>query len=158
MEKYLIREGINTHSPNPEYVVLGYDTELTYEKLRQASIYLLNNVPLLATHKDIVCPTPQGPIPDIGSMLALIEKATGKTPLKIFGKPNKEMILHVMKRHNAAGKDTVVIGDRLYTDMELARKSGTGFVLVLSGETKRPDVENSSDWPDLIIKSLNDLC
>lgn len=157
MAKYIAAAGINTRSSSPEYVVLGYDTELTYEKLRQASIYLINGVPLLATHADIVCPSPQGPVPDIGSMLALIEKATAKRPLKVFGKPNKKMIQHIMERHKVSGDETVIIGDRLYTDMELARKSGSGFVLVLSGETKREDIESSPDWPDLIVKSLEAL-
>ena len=154
MEGYIAEAGIETRSSNPEYVVLGYDTELTYEKLRKASIYLINGVGLLATHKDIVCPTPEGPVPDVGAMLALFEKATNVKPLKIFGKPNKEMISHVMKRHNVTGKDTVIVGDRLYTDMELARKSDACFMLVLSGETKREDVEDSGDWPEVMVKSL----
>ena len=157
MEKYIAAAGIKTSSSQPQYVVLGYDTELTYEKLRRASIHLLNGVPLLATHRDIVCPTLQGPVPDIGSMLALLEKATSKKPLKIFGKPNKEMVQHIIEQHNAKGSDTVIIGDRLYTDMELARRVGSGFVLVLSGETKREDIENSLNWPDLVVKSLEAL-
>ena len=158
MEKSMSTAGINSLSHSPEYVVLGYDTELTYEKLRKACLHILNGVPILATHKDIVCPTPEGPIPDIGSILALLEKATAKKPLKIFGKPNREMIQHLMEHHKATGENTVVIGDRLYTDMELARNTGSGFVLVLSGETKREDIEDIPDWPDLVVNSLKDLC
>ena len=155
MESSLIQKGMNTKSDKPEFVVLGFDTELSYEKIRQASLHLENGVDLLATHCDVVCPTSEGNIPDIGSMLALFEVATGKKPVKIFGKPNLEMVYHVMACRRIKRKDTVVVGDRLYTDMELARRIGCDFICVLSGETRREDCDN--DRPDLIVKDVSKI-
>lgn len=148
----------NIESNNPEYVVLGYDTELTYSKLRQAALLLQKGVDLIATHCDIVCPTPEGPVPDIGSMLALFKAATGKTPIKIFGKPNPEMISHVIERHRLTTEDVVIIGDRLYTDMEMARRTGCSFICVLSGETNREHIEEVKHQPpSLIVENIGEL-
>ncbi|MFC1932897.1 HAD-IIA family hydrolase [Chloroflexota bacterium] len=157
MKQAFERAGFNTESNNPSYVVLGYDTELTYSKIRRAALLLQKGVDLIATHCDVVCPTPEGAIPDIGSMLALLETATGKAPLKIFGKPNPEMVSHVMAHHHVTAEGTVLIGDRLYTDMELARRIGCSFVCVLSGETHRENIAEIEHQPSLIVKNMGEL-
>jgi HAD superfamily hydrolase (TIGR01450 family) len=157
MKDMFLEEGIQVASQNPEYVVLGYDTELTYEKLRISALFLQSNVPLIATHPDLVCPTPQGPVPDVGAMLALYYKATGKKPERIFGKPNPEMITHVFKRHKVGPEDVVMIGDRIYTDMELARRVPCDFILVLSGEAKRSDLKNVSFAPALVVNTIGEI-
>ena len=157
MQNYISQNDINISSEVPEYVVLGYDTELTYDKLKHAAIHLNNGVELLATHCDVVCPTPNGPIPDIGSFLALIEASTGKKPIKIFGKPSVDMVEQIISRHGTNKEDIVVIGDRLYTDMNLARNIGCNFICVLSGETCRNDIENLMDNPELIVNDVGDL-
>lgn len=149
--------GFNTESDNPRYVVLGYDTELTYSKICRAALLLQKGVDLIATHCDVVCPTPEGAIPDIGSMLALFQTATGKTPLKVFGKPNPEMVSHLIAHHHVTAEDIVLIGDRLYTDMELARRIDCSFVCVLSGETHREDIEATEYQPSLIVKNMGEL-
>jgi len=149
--------GFNISSNDPKYVVLGYDTELTYSKIRQAALLLQNGVNLIATHCDMVCPTIEGPIPDIGSILALFQAATGKIPVKVFGKPNPEMVSHIMERHHARKEEVIIIGDRLYTDMELARRIGCDFICTLSGETHREDIENIEDHPDLVVRNIGEL-
>lgn len=148
---------INTESNYPEYVVLGFDTELVYEKLKKAALFMQRGSPLLVSHPDLVCPTPEGPIPDAGSMLVLLETATGKKAKKIFGKPNPDMIMHILKKHGADPKEAVMCGDRLYTDMELARRTGCDSILVLSGETKADDVDKNEYKPTIIAKSLGHL-
>jgi HAD superfamily hydrolase (TIGR01450 family) len=157
MKKTLIDQGINTESEEPEYVVLGYDTQLNYEKIKKAVLYMQNGVELLATHCDMVCPTPEGEIPDIGAIMALLEASTGKKAMKIFGKPNKEMVQHVLDKYDIKGYETVFVGDRLYTDMKLAEKIEGDFVLVLSGETKRDMVEDSEFIPDLIVNNVGKI-
>jgi HAD superfamily hydrolase (TIGR01450 family) len=154
LENSLHIAGINTNSENPQYVVLGYDTELTYEKLKTAALHMNRGVKLLATHCDVVCPTPQGPIPDIGSMLALFEKATNTKPEKIFGKPSPEMVKHILIKHDVQPKEVVIIGDRLYTDMAMAQNIGADFILVLSGETSRENVEGCDKFPNLIVPDM----
>lgn len=157
MLRMLIDAGIACDAENPRYVALGYDTSLTYEKLRRAALHLQNGADLLATHRDLVCPTPDGPIPDIGSMMALLETATGKKPIEIFGKPDPGMAEVALARHGVSPDRVAMIGDRLYTDGVMARRLGSRFVLVLSGETQRADVEDEADWPDLIVNSVADL-
>ena len=66
--------GVETRSENPQYVVLGYDTELTYEKISQASIHMHAGVPLVASHPDMVCPSPDGGLPDVGAYLAMFKR------------------------------------------------------------------------------------
>ncbi len=149
--------GFEVDSPHPEYIVLGFDTELTYKKLETAALHMNRGVPLLATHPDLVCPTPSGPIPDVGAMLALFEKASGKKPQQIFGKPNPEMVQHILAKHAASPQEVVMIGDRIYTDMELAFRLGCDSILVLSGEARREDLEGLSQQPSLVVESLGHI-
>ncbi|MBD3414469.1 MAG: HAD-IIA family hydrolase [Candidatus Aminicenantes bacterium] len=157
MKEMFKKQGIETNSPCPKYVVLGFDTELVYEKLKKAALFLLDEIPLLATHPDMVCPTPEGPIPDIGSMLALFEKATGKKALKIFGKPNVEMVQHLMKKHHASPREVAMIGDRIYTDMELSNRLNCDFFLVLSGETSPQEAARLPKKPALVAENIGQI-
>jgi HAD superfamily hydrolase (TIGR01450 family) len=157
MKEMFLQAGLEVDSPMPQYIVLGYDTELTYEKLKKAALFIQKGIRLIATHPDLVCPSPEGFIPDTGSMLALLEKATRKKPIKIFGKPNPEMVAHIMKKHDVLSQEVVMIGDRIYTDMELARNIPCDFVLVLSGETKRKDISNLKEQPFLVVENIGSL-
>jgi HAD superfamily hydrolase (TIGR01450 family) len=157
MKEMFLQAGLKVDSSAPEYVVLGFDTELTYEKLKKAALFIQRGVKLIATHPDLVCPSPEGYIPDVGSVLALIEKATNKLPEKIFGKPNPEMIAHIIKKHDAHSQEVMMIGDRIYTDMKLAENIQCDFILVLSGETKRKDISNLKKQPFLVVENLGSL-
>ncbi len=154
MQDMFIKAGISTDSLNPKYVILGYDTELTYKKLKTGALHLLSGIELLATHPDFVCPTSEGPIPDVGAMLALFEKATGKKPRRIFGKPNPEMLSHILKKHKVSSAEIVIIGDRIYTDMELANRLSCDFILVLSGETQPCDLGKLDKLPTLVAENI----
>ncbi len=154
MQQMFIQAGFDISSRSPRYIILGFDTELTYEKLKTAALFLQKGVELIATHPDLVCPTPEGFIPDTGSMLALFEKATDKKPIKIFGKPNPEMVAHILKKHSITSQQTVMIGDRLYTDMELARRIPCDSILVLSGETRKEDLVKIEEQPTLVVESV----
>jgi ribonucleotide monophosphatase NagD (HAD superfamily) len=118
---------------------------------------LQNGAKLIATHCDLVCPTHVGPVPDIGSMLAMFKAGLKIKPVKIFGKPNKEMISHIIKRHNAQARQVVIIGDRIYTDMKLAQRAGCDFICTLSGDTKRADIEASYHQPALIVRNIGEI-
>jgi glycerol 3-phosphatase-2 len=147
--------GLQTTGDAFDCVLAGYDTELTYAKLKQASLLLQNEAcRFFATHGDVVCPTVDGPIPDIGSMLSLIEKSTGRVADKIFGKPDKEMVQFLIERLGVNLEKVAFVGDRLYTDMAVARNVGAKFILVLSGETQRGDLDDEDDFPDLVLQSV----
>ena len=157
MKQMFIRAGLHADSKKPEMIVLGFDTEMTYEKLKKAALWMQRGIPLIATHPDFVCPTPEGFIPDTGAMLALLEKSTHRVPLKVFGKPNPEMITHILKKHNVRPSETVIIGDRLYTDREMALRLKCDFILVLSGETKESDIHDLDPTPVLIVESVGHI-
>ena len=149
--------GINTASSNPQYVVLGYDTEITYEKLVIASEYLHRGIPLVASHPDIVCPSRGGGLPDVGAFLDLFKATTGVDPVHICGKPNPEMILHKIEELGFDPERCAMVGDRLYTDMKMAIDSGVISILVLSGEATKENVAEFGEDIDLVVDSINAL-
>ncbi len=147
---------INDDIDNCQAVIVAYDTELTYEKLKSASLILQkDNVKFLATHCDKVCPTEAGPIPDAGSILALLDSSTGRKPDVIFGKPNQELLSVVLDKYKK--EEITIVGDRLYTDKILADNAEIDFILVLSGESTRNDAEKCESSPKLILNDLGDL-
>jgi len=157
MRSMLEEVGVSTRSNEPQYVVLGYDTEINYEKLETASIHLHNGVPLVASHPDMVCPSPDGGLPDVGAYLALFKATTGVEPNHICGKPNAGMILHKIEELGLQPSQCAMVGDRLYTDMEMAARAGVVGVLVLSGEATLDDLEAAPQTPDVIVDSVADL-
>jgi len=157
MREMLEENGISTNSKEPELVILGYDTEISYDKLSTASVHLHNKVPMVASHPDMVCPSPDGGLPDTGAYMALFEATTGVRPKHICGKPNKGMILHKIKELGLETASCAMVGDRLYTDMEMAERAGVHGILVLSGEATRNDLENSGLNPSLVVESVSSL-
>ena len=157
MRSMIEEAGLESRSEDPEYVVLGYDTEISYEKLSTASIHLHRGVPLVASHPDIVCPTPDGGLPDSGAYMALFEVSTGVKATHVCGKPNKGMILHKIVELGLEPANCAMIGDRLYTDIEMAERAGVHGILVLSGEATRDDVSGSPQSPSLIVESVSYL-
>jgi HAD superfamily hydrolase (TIGR01450 family) len=142
-----------------EALIVAYDTELTYDKLRDAALLLQQKPRLtfLATHGDLVCPTEHGFVPDSGCILSVLEQATGRTPDTVFGKPNPLLLERVTAQYRLG--EMVVVGDRLYTDRQMARNVGCDFICVLSGETTREQIDELSEdeFPSLIVKDLGDL-
>ena len=157
MREMLESVGVATASENPQYVVLGYDTEITYEKLSTASIHLHKGVPMVASHPDIVCPSPDGGLPDTGAYMDLFEATTGVRPEHVCGKPNAGMILHKVQDLGLRPDQCAMIGDRLYTDMEMAERAGVHGVLVLSGEATIEDLEKAPQRPSVVVGSVDEL-
>ncbi len=152
----LRRAGIETVETGAEAVVLAFDTTLTYAKLERACLLLSDGLPYIATNPDRVCPTEYGAIPDCGAMAALIESATGRTPTFI-GKPNAAMARMGMEKIGAVPGSAAMVGDRLYTDMEMAHRAGIASVLVLSGESTQADVDAAERKPDHVFPSVREL-
>jgi HAD superfamily hydrolase (TIGR01450 family) len=161
MREMLEDAGISTESEKPQFVVLGYDTEISYDKISTASIHLHSGVPLVASHPDMVCPSPEGGLPDVGAYLAMFKATTGVDPVHITGKPNPGMILHKIEALGLEPSRCAMVGDRLYTDIAMASRAKCVGVLVLSGEATLADLESISagddEMPDIIVESVADL-
>ena len=146
---------------NPEIVVLGYDTEITYEKISTASIHMHNGVPMVVSHPDVVCPSPDGGLPDTGAFMAMFEATTGVKPIHVCGKPQPGMILHRIEELGLKPARCAMVGDRLYTDMAMATRAGVKGILVLSGEATMDDVdslpEGAEQVPSMIVQSVDEL-
>ncbi len=140
----------------PDAVVLGFDMSITYARIRKAEELIQQGIPYIATHPDQICPTESGNLPDCGSMIELLVPATGRRPL-IIGKPNTRMVDAALSRLSTSASQTAVIGDLLPTDMKMAEENGLTGILVMSGETSREDLENSTVIPDLVFRNTGEL-
>jgi len=145
-------------SLEPQAVIVGFDTTLTYRKLCRASYWIKAGKLFIATHPDLICPTDQETLlVDCGSLCAALEAATGRKPDAVPGKPNPAMINNIMQRHGLERYEVAMVGDRLYTDMEMARQVGIMSILVLSGETTPSDLKRSTFLPDLVLENVGEL-
>ncbi|NEU56303.1 HAD-IIA family hydrolase [Halorussus sp. MSC15.2] len=138
----------------PDAVVVGFDTELTYEKARKATLAVRDGATFLLAHADAVCPTAEGFVPDCGAIGAMIERATDRSPDRVFGKPNVEMVAPVLDAEGYAPEDVAVVGDRLATDVRLAENVGCESVCVLTGDATRAEVESSDRSPTLVAPTV----
>lgn len=155
-EAEMARGGITLEDEDPEAVVLAFDTTLTYAKLEKAALLLAKGLPFIATNPDRVCPTEYGYIPDCGAMAALLESATGRTP-EYIGKPNAAMARMGMAKIGATPETSAMVGDRIYTDMEMAHRAGMAGILVLSGESTAEDAAAAATPPTLQFGSVHEL-
>jgi len=150
------RNGFILREEDPDVVVLGFDTTLTYEKLWRLCDWVVAGKPYIATHPDINCPTQDGFKPDIGAMMALVVTSTGRDPDVIVGKPNAPIVNALSEKTCIPIEKHCMIGDRLYTDIALGNW-GLVTALVLSGETKLEDVAQSTYQPDLIVQDMAEM-
>ncbi|HEI9846552.1 HAD-IIA family hydrolase [Morganella morganii] len=155
LQKQIIDAGFEFCSHSPEFIIVGYDNELTYSKLKNTCRLINNNIDYIATHCDIFCPSEDGPIPDIGTIISTLEKTTNISPYKTFGKPNSDLIDLILKENKLKNSDILMIGDRLYTDILMASNANVDSVLVLSGDTKRDEIENSEIKPTYILNKFD---
>jgi HAD superfamily hydrolase (TIGR01457 family) len=154
LEDEFRRRGFPVVQEDPQLVVLGFDQTLTYRKLWTLCDLARAGLPYIATHADFNCPTETGWMPDVGAMIAFVKAATAREPDLVVGKPNR-LIVEAAATKMGLGIDQLgMIGDRLYTDIALGKASGITTVLVLSGETKIEDLEDSPYKPDYIFQNL----
>lgn len=135
---------------------MGFDTELTFRKLEDACILLGRGVDYVATNMDWVCPTWYGSVPDCGSVAQMLGNATGKTP-EFIGKPRPDMVMLAMKKTGFAPEETVIVGDRLYTDIACGINAGVSTVFVLSGEGTREDIAKTGVAPEYVFDNIKEL-
>lgn len=146
-----------------EILLLGFDRELTFQKLEDACRLLDRRdadrrpcVDYYATNPDWVCPTAFGSVPDCGSVAWMLEKATGRRP-RFIGKPEPDMALLAMKKYGFSPEETLLIGDRLYTDIACGNRAGIDTAFVLSGEGTLSDLAESESRPTRIFQDIAEI-
>lgn len=141
-----------------EAVVAGFSTELVYDELKGACLYLQKkDIPFIATNGDWRCPIEDGLyIPDCGGMCEWIYKCTGKKAT-VMGKPNPEIIDYLAEQFKVSKDEVMVVGDRLYTDILVGVNAKVDSVCVLSGESSLEDVKSYEHQPTYILKSIKDM-
>lgn len=141
----------------PEVVLASFDTELVYDELKTACLYIQKGSDFIATNMDYRCPIEDGLyIPDCGGLCKWITACTNKEPL-FLGKPEPTMIYQVMEKFNVTKEETLMVGDRYYTDIVAGLNAGVDTVAVLSGETTLEEFEAADRKPTFIINSIADL-
>jgi HAD superfamily hydrolase (TIGR01450 family) len=149
--------GFSVTWDSPRAVIVGFDTTLTYDRLCRAAYWVSRDLPFIATHPDLVCPTDEPTVlVDCGSICACLTAATQRRPV-VLGKPDPSILLDLCARHHVGPHEMAMVGDRLYTDMAMAHRAGTMAVLVLSGEATAADVAGSEHQPDLILADVGEL-
>jgi len=138
-------------------VILSWDRGFTYDKLHAAFVALRGGARLIATNPDPYCPTPDGGLPDCGALLAAVEVASGVRAEAVVGKPSVHIATVALDRLGVTPADAVMVGDRLLTDVALARAAGMIGALVLTGATDLADVPPPPDGPDLVLEGLGQL-
>jgi 4-nitrophenyl phosphatase len=156
-----IREALEQHGfllgdEGAEYVVVGWDRAVTWDKLATASVLIRDGADFIGTNPDVTYPTERGPVPGTGALLAAIETATGVAPI-VTGKPQFRMYKEAMRRMAATPDTTAMIGDRLDTDIAGALRAGITAVLTLSGITTEDDLRQSTVRPDLVFADIRAL-
>lgn len=156
----LARAGLpvtDRRSDGIDCLLVGFDTELTFQKLEDACILLGDpKVDFIATNPDWVCPTAWGSVPDCGSVCEMLFRATGRRP-KVIGKPEPEMALLAMDRWGCSKEETVMVGDRIYTDIACGVRAGIDTAFVLSGEGVPEDAEKYGVQPSETYRDIGEI-
>ena len=142
----------------PDAVLVGFDLTLTYARLCRAAWWIKRGKLFVATNPDLVCPTDQPTVlVDCGSICAALEKAAGRAPDHVFGKPDPAMLTGIMTRHGLRPDQIAMVGDRLYTDIAMAQRAGAVGVLVLTGEATAAEAAAAQPPPDYVMASVAEL-
>ncbi len=158
MRREFAEAGFEEDDTDPELVVVGFDPALEFARLCRAGYWIARGKPYVATHPDRVCPTDQPTLLiDCGAVCAALESATGRKPEIVLGKPHPIMVEEVLRRHRLEPDELAVVGDRVYTDIAMAKAVGAAGILVLSGESTREQGEAARPGPDLIVENIGEL-
>lgn len=142
----------------PDAVVVGFDLTLTYARLCRAAWWIRRGKPFVATNPDLVCPSDEPTVlVDCGAICAALERAAGRGPDAVLGKPDLRMLEGILARHRLQPGQIAMVGDRIYTDIAMAHRAGALGVLVLTGEATAEDAREAEQQPDLVVGKLGDF-
>jgi len=152
-----IDAGIPMTDENPDIVVLGFDTSLTYEKIDKAANFIAGGAEYIATHPDDNCPLKNGFMLDVGSFMAMFRQSTGRMPDLIMGKPYAFTVDFVTHAIGCTREEIAFVGDRLATDIAIGSKNGLASVLVYTGVTTPEEYEKSDIKASLAVENIGVL-
>ena len=142
----------------PDVVIAAFDMSLVYSRLCRAAWWIAQGLPYIATNPDRVCPTNERTVlVDCGSICRCLEHATGRRPDITLGKPDPNMLIGIEQQKQLQPEQIAMVGDRIYTDIEMARNAHAFGVLVLSGETTLEVAKAAPHQPDLIVENIGEL-
>lgn len=148
--------GLSMNDMNPEYVIVGETRGYSFEKIEKAVELVQKGAKLIGTNPDKTGPTEKGIMPATGALIAPIEIASGREAYFV-GKPNPLMMRSAMKKLGTEVKDTVIIGDRMDTDIVAGTESEIDTVLVLTGVTARDHVNDFSYRPRYVLNNVGEV-
>lgn len=152
----IINSGITINEKNPDLVVVGWDVTFTYDKMKKASLAIQKGATYIGTNPDTTYPSEEGILPGCGAILASITTASGVEPI-IIGKP-KPLIMEIAAKMISAKKEkSLMIGDRIDTDILAGKNFGIQTALVLSGVMNRSHITQHGVAPDFIFEDMMDL-
>jgi len=150
----LREHGLEVAERDAQFVVVGLDRQLTWDKLKVAALAIRAGATFVGTNPDTTLPTEEGLVPGNGANLAALEAATGVAPL-IIGKPQPALLQLAMEKMGVPQEGTAIIGDRLETDILAGKNAGITTVLVLGGIATREELESSPYRPDLVFEGID---
>ncbi|MDO5521741.1 MAG: HAD-IIA family hydrolase [bacterium] len=157
LKHHQIRVTTDAHNTEIGCVLVSYDNQLTYKKIQDTCELLTKReIDYIATNPDYSCPTEFGYIPDCGAICEMISHAVKKMPYFI-GKPEPAIVEFAMQLNEFSREETLIVGDRLYTDILCGKQAGVDTALVLTGEATLQDIEQSECQPDYIFDSIDGL-
>jgi NagD protein len=148
--------GYTINDSDPEYVVVGESKTYTFENLTKAVNLVRNGAKLIGTNPDLTGPIEAGIVPATGALISPIEMATGSKAYFV-GKPNPLMMRHALKKLNCRREETVIIGDRMDTDIIAGIESEIDTVLVLSGVSDHQSIAQHAYYPGIVLDGVGDI-
>jgi HAD superfamily hydrolase (TIGR01450 family) len=139
------------------WVVIAFDRTFTYAKLNTALQAVLGGARLIATNPDRTCPVEGGQIPDCAGMIAAVEAVTDRKVEIIVGKPSPIILEVALAALGCSAAESVIVGDRVETDMMMGKRCGLATILVLSGVTPADDPRIAALAPDHVLRSVREL-
>ena len=155
LKSAIFEAGYVENKDNPAYVVVGLDTQLTYEKLVTATLAIQKGATFIGTNPDLNIPTERGLLPGAGSLIALLETATRMKPVFI-GKPEAIIMEKALDILGTERSQTVMVGDNYLTDIRAGLDNGFPTILVLTGFTKPEEVASLPIAPTYVLSSLDE--
>ncbi len=156
LRQVLTEVGFTLADKDVQAVVVGLDPQLTYDRLKQAALLIRSGAAFVASNEDATYPVPEGLAPGAGSIVAALKTATDREPISM-GKPNAPLFEASLRRLKTSPEKTLMIGDRLSTDILGAQRLGLRTAMMLTGVSTREDIITSGIQPDAVFEDLNAL-